>query len=171
MIDLIQSMILQLRPGGIVLLLLFLVSVAGWTSGLLMLYDEIVRGVYGNRSSSEGKRTSDRSDSLDESPRRTILQLDQKGRKRIKRSGVQFVGICATVLPLLGLFGTLLGLIQTFDVLALFERPHIRLLSEGISQALITTQAGLLLALPTLFLYRYLQSSLNFSELGQSKTR
>ncbi|MCW8885345.1 MAG: MotA/TolQ/ExbB proton channel family protein [Motiliproteus sp.] len=54
-------------------------------------------------------------------------------------------------LPLLGLLGTVSGMIITFEVLAEFGNSNSRALSSGISQALITTMAGLLTALPGLY--------------------
>tara|TARA_R110002094_G_scaffold1862_4_gene7815 strand:+ start:12461 stop:13018 length:558 start_codon:yes stop_codon:yes gene_type:complete len=54
-------------------------------------------------------------------------------------------------LPLLGLLGTVSGMIVTFDVLAEFGNSNSRALSSGISQALVTTMAGLVTALPGLY--------------------
>jgi len=56
-----------------------------------------------------------------------------------------------TLLPLLGLLGTVTGMIQVFDVLAIFGTGNARGLAQGISQALITTMAGLTTALSGLY--------------------
>lgn len=56
-----------------------------------------------------------------------------------------------TLLPLLGLLGTVTGMIQVFDVLAIFGTGNARGLAQGISQALITTMAGLTAALSGLY--------------------
>jgi len=56
-----------------------------------------------------------------------------------------------TLLPLLGLLGTVTGMIQVFDVLAVFGTGNARGLAQGISQALITTMAGLTTALSGLY--------------------
>lgn len=56
-----------------------------------------------------------------------------------------------TLLPLLGLLGTVTGMIQVFDVLAIFGTGNARALAQGISQALITTMAGLTTALSGLY--------------------
>lgn len=63
-----------------------------------------------------------------------------------------------TVTPLLGLLGTISGMIQAFNALALSDptgqtRPQ--LLAEGIANALLTTAAGLSVAIPTMILYLY----------------
>ncbi len=58
--------------------------------------------------------------------------------------------ICA-VLPLLGLLGTVIGMIKTFEVMTVFGSGNVRGMAEGISQALITTMAGLITALCGLY--------------------
>jgi len=61
------------------------------------------------------------------------------------------IGVLAAVSPLLGLLGTVTGMITTFDVIALFGTGNARALAGGISEALITTQSGLLVAIPGIF--------------------
>ncbi|MCG8555519.1 MAG: MotA/TolQ/ExbB proton channel family protein [Proteobacteria bacterium] len=60
------------------------------------------------------------------------------------------VVVIAAVAPLLGLLGTVTGMISTFDVITEFGTGDPRLLSGGISQALVTTQLGLIVAIPAL---------------------
>ncbi|MHC4600791.1 MAG: MotA/TolQ/ExbB proton channel family protein [Planctomycetota bacterium] len=60
------------------------------------------------------------------------------------------IAVLASVAPLLGLLGTVTGMIDTFEAITLFGTGNPRSLAEGISEALITTQAGLIVALPTL---------------------
>jgi len=62
----------------------------------------------------------------------------------------------AAIAPLLGLLGTVTGMIGTFETIAVNGTGDPRLLSGGISEALITTQAGLLTAVPILLLHAYL---------------
>jgi len=61
-----------------------------------------------------------------------------------------FILLIAAVAPLLGLLGTVTGMIQTFDVITEFGTSDPKLLSGGISVALVTTQIGLIVAIPTL---------------------
>ncbi|MBN2701224.1 MAG: MotA/TolQ/ExbB proton channel family protein [Methylothermaceae bacterium] len=60
--------------------------------------------------------------------------------------------VIAAVAPLLGLLGTVTGMISTFDVITQFGTGDPKLLATGISIALITTQVGLIVAIPTLLL-------------------
>ncbi len=62
----------------------------------------------------------------------------------------------ATVAPLLGLLGTVSGMIHTFEMMNLFGNQDQNMLAGGISEALITTELGLMVAVPTLLLYAYL---------------
>jgi biopolymer transport protein ExbB len=65
---------------------------------------------------------------------------------------LMIIAVMATIAPLLGLLGTVLGMIETFDVIALFGTGNAKAMAGGISVALITTQTGLLVAIPGLFL-------------------
>ena len=61
-----------------------------------------------------------------------------------------FIIVIAAVSPLLGLLGTVTGMITTFDVITEFGTGDPKLLSGGISTALVTTELGLIVAIPTL---------------------
>ncbi len=71
----------------------------------------------------------------------------------------QYLGalaICAAAAPLLGLLGTVTGMIHTFELITVFGTGDARSLSGGISEALITTQVGLIIAVPALLAHAYL---------------
>lgn len=68
------------------------------------------------------------------------------------------MGTIATISPLLGLLGTVLGMIDAFTVIAVQGGGTPATLGGGISQALITTAAGLSVAIPTILLHKYLSS-------------
>lgn len=62
----------------------------------------------------------------------------------------------AAIAPLLGLLGTVTGMIDTFHVITLHGTGDPRMMSGGISEALITTQTGLLVAIPGLYMKGFL---------------
>ncbi|SNX59516.1 biopolymer transport protein ExbB [Nitrosomonas ureae] len=66
--------------------------------------------------------------------------------------------VIASVAPLLGLLGTVTGMIETFDMITEFGTGDPKLLSDGISIALVTTQLGLIVAIPALMLGSLLSS-------------
>lgn len=75
--------------------------------------------------------------------------------------GLPTLALFAAVSPLLGLLGTVTGMIETFQVITLFGAGDPRLMSGGISQALITTQLGLAVAIPLLLVHSFLQGRAN----------
>jgi biopolymer transport protein ExbB len=66
------------------------------------------------------------------------------------------LAVCASAAPLLGLLGTVTGMIHTFRLITVFGTGDARLLSSGISEALITTEVGLVVAIPALLFHAYL---------------
>ena len=76
---------------------------------------------------------------------------------RVKK-GQSFVKLLSAVTPLLGLLGTVTGMIATFQAITLFGTGDPKLMAGGISTALITTVLGLVAAIPLLFTYTYISS-------------
>ena len=68
------------------------------------------------------------------------------------------IKVFAAVAPLLGLLGTVVGMIVTFQALTLFGTGDPKLMAGGISQALVTTMLGLIVAIPLVFLHSILTS-------------
>jgi biopolymer transport protein ExbB len=66
--------------------------------------------------------------------------------------------VIAAVSPLLGLLGTVTGMIGTFDIITEFGTGDPKLLSTGISEALVTTKFGLVVAIPLLLVGNLLSS-------------
>jgi len=75
---------------------------------------------------------------------------------KLERS-LSLLGALAGVAPLLGLLGTVSGMIATFDTISAAGTTNPRLLSGGISEALITTQLGLMVAIPLLLAHAWLR--------------
>ena len=67
------------------------------------------------------------------------------------------LGTIASISPLLGLLGTVTGIIRAFNAVMLGGMGDPRLLAGGISEALITTAGGLAVAIPSFIAYRYLR--------------
>jgi len=68
------------------------------------------------------------------------------------------IKVFAAIAPLLGLLGTVVGMIVTFQALTLFGTGDPKLMAGGISQALVTTMLGLIVAIPLVFLHSVLTS-------------
>ncbi len=67
------------------------------------------------------------------------------------------LGTIAAITPLLGLLGTVTGMIEAFEAITTQGVGDARVLSGGIGEALLTTAAGLMVAIPSLIGYRYLR--------------
>ncbi|MBK9129562.1 MAG: MotA/TolQ/ExbB proton channel family protein [Phycisphaerales bacterium] len=76
-------------------------------------------------------------------------------RLRLQRL-LPFVAITASSAPLLGLLGTVTGIMNTFSLMTVFGTGDVKTLSSGISEALITTEFGLYVAIPSLLLHAFL---------------
>ena len=70
--------------------------------------------------------------------------------------GLNSMAAWISVAPLLGLLGTVVGMVKTFSIITQFGVGNPSLLSEGISVALLTTQSGLIVAFPCLLFHNYL---------------
>lgn len=86
-----------------------------------------------------------------QNPERDDLLLDQlMHTKRIVERGLSTIAVTASVAPLLGLLGTVSGMIQTFKLMTLFGAGDANAVSGGISESLVTTELGLIVAIPAL---------------------
>ncbi len=74
---------------------------------------------------------------------------------RVER-GLSVLSVFAAVAPLLGLLGTVTGMIETFRVITLYGTGDPRLMSSGISEALVTTELGLAVAIPIMLFHTFL---------------
>lgn len=66
------------------------------------------------------------------------------------------LAVCASAAPLLGLLGTVTGMIHTFRLITVFGTGDPAVLSAGISEALVTTEVGLIVAVPALLIHAFL---------------
>lgn len=79
------------------------------------------------------------------------------------------LGTIAGIAPLLGLLGTVLGMIEIFSSFMGSGMANAPMLAGGISKALITTAAGLMVAIPALFFHRYLQRRVDELVVGMEQ--
>ena len=67
-----------------------------------------------------------------------------------------FVALSAATAPLLGLLGTVTGMINTFRLISVIGTGDPKMLSSGISEALVTTEFGLIVAIPSLLIHAFI---------------
>jgi len=86
----------------------------------------------------------------------SILYLCAKRELPHIKRHLSIIGALASISPLFGLLGTVMGMVTTFNVISQFGTGNAKALAGGISEALITTQTGLLVAIPGLYMSNFL---------------
>jgi len=91
------------------------------------------------------------------------LKLDEAILREIPKieRGLITLAVLAAIAPMLGLLGTVSGMIETFQSITLFGTGDPKLMSGGISQALVTTELGLAVAIPILLIHSAISSKSN----------
>ncbi len=98
--------------------------------------------------------------------------MEQAAREAVDEEGVRlfqkvgYVALIGNISPMLGLLGTVVGMIKAFQVIATQPNPNPADLAGGISQALITTYMGLVVAIPAIFFHAFFRNRVERS-LGE----
>ncbi len=112
---------------------------------------EAVGGPAGKMLAKGAEHLNEPTDLIEEVMFETVLSTKLNLQKLLP-----FISISASSAPLLGLLGTVTGIINTFKLITVFGSSDVKTLSGGISEALITTEFGLIVAIPSLLLYAFL---------------
>ncbi len=97
-------------------------------------------------------------------PREVMKEaIEEEGRQVVHQleKHLDTLGTIAAITPLLGLLGTVIGMIKVFTAITHSGVGDPTVLAGGISEALITTAAGLSVAIPTLIVHRYLTAKVD----------
>ena len=84
-----------------------------------------------------------------------VIQTEEAARAYLGKN-LPILNTIGNISPLLGLLGTILGMIIAFESIAVAGAGDPRVVAGGISQALVTTASGLIVAIPSIVVYRYL---------------
>ena len=89
--------------------------------------------------------------------------IEDAGRQEVPvlERYLTILGTIASISVLLGLLGTVMGMIRTFNAIAALGYGHPEALASGISEALVATATGLVIAIPTLVLYNFFTSKVD----------
>jgi biopolymer transport protein ExbB len=79
----------------------------------------------------------------------------------LMNSNLRVLGAVANITPMMGLLGTVFGMIKAFNVISLSGTGNPGLVASGISEALITTAAGMVVGIPALALYHYFRGKID----------
>ncbi len=101
--------------------------------------------------------------------------IEEKGRREgiLLERNIGALLTIANLSPLLGLLGTVSGMIKSFNTISTYNVSSAAPLAGGIAEALITTAAGLLVAIPTLVVYRFLldKAQMLIFQMEESSTK
>lgn len=121
---------------------------------------EKIRGPVGELMVSAINHANEKKELIEEALYERMLKTKPKLEKLIP-----FVALGAATAPLLGLLGTVTGMINTFKMISIFGTGDPKTLSSGISEALVTTEFGLIVAIPCLLIHAFLSRKMK-SVLG-----
>jgi len=99
-------------------------------------------------------------DSIEDSGRHVVAELERY---------LNTLGTIAAITPLLGLLGTVIGMIKVFTAITVAGVGNPAVLAGGISEALITTAAGISVAIPTLMFYRFFRGRIDLLIITMEK--
>lgn len=165
------SVVDRIHQGGVIGYIILVLAILGVTFGLYLLVGRL------KLASQVSNQLLDTSIPSNENPLGRVLsvyqneknisdletlemKLDEAVLKELPdiEKGQSLIKLLAAVAPLLGLLGTVTGMIATFQSITLFGTGDPKLMAGGISQALITTVLGLVAAIPLLFVHNLIAS-------------
>lgn len=97
---------------------------------------------------------------------RRVLKQGISKEMRVLTRNLPFLATCANAAPFIGLFGTVWGIMHSFHSIGLAQSAALATVAPGISEALIATAIGLLVAIPATIFYNYFLGKLNEVETG-----
>lgn len=159
----------RVDQGGVVGYIILGIGAVGLLIALVRFISLVSVGAKVNRQLKSDKASDDNPlgrvmQVKDNNPGIDIDTLELKLSESILRelpklsSMLTLIKIISVVAPLIGLLGTVTGMINTFQAITLFGTGDPKLMAGGISQALVTTVLGLVVAIPMVFLFAYLNS-------------
>lgn len=116
-----------------------------------ILHARGIRGPAGDLLAAAIEHATDKKEYIEE-----ILYEKMLGARTKLERGLAFLALSATTGPLMGLLGTVMGMIATFKLISSFGSGDPKVLAAGISEALICTATGMAVAIPSLLLHAFL---------------
>ena len=144
--------------GGVVLYLVFFIAIFLWT----LLLDRYIYLYFGYK-----KYRDDLLKNLDptlyEDRFKTAIKdyLVENSKQRLN-AGLSFIKTLIIVCPLVGLLGTVTGMIEVFDVMAIQGTSNVKAMANGVSMATIPTMAGMVIALSGILFEKRLELSIKY---------
>ena len=160
-----MDLVAYIDRGGVIVYILIVMNIIGFT---IMLWKTFVFFI---ANMNINQIASDIISSLRFTKEYEIAQVQATVALRVKKleTGLNTVKLIASISPLIGLLGTVIGILNSFDSISHLGLGDPTVFSSGISIALITTVAGLLVAIPHYIGYNYFIGSLDSMEIKLEK--
>jgi biopolymer transport protein ExbB len=160
-----MDLVVYIQRGGIIVNILILMNIIGFT---IMLWKSFVFYI---TNKSINKIADEIISELNLTQNYELAQIQSSIALKVSNieTGLNTVKIIATLSPLIGLLGTVIGILNSFDSISHLGLGDPTVFSSGISIALITTVAGLIVAIPHYIGYNYFLGSLDKVEIKLEK--
>jgi len=160
-----MDLLVYIERGGIIVNILIVMNIIGFT---IMIWKSVVFFIT-NRNIN--KIATEIIDDLKLTQNYELAQIQSSVALKVSsiESGLNTVKIIASLSPLIGLLGTVIGILNSFDSISHLGLGDPTVFSGGISIALITTVAGLIVAIPHYIGYNYFIGSLDKIEIKLEK--
>src|SRR6056297_928007 len=162
----LRERVRQAGPVGAVIIAIGILGLlfAIWKGVMLMIRGNAIKRQIKKSEADKGNALGRVLSVYEDSPNADVETLELKLDEAILRetapleSGLPLIKVLYVVAPLLGLLGTVVGMIQTFQQITLFGTGDPRMMAGGISMALLTTVLGLVVAIPLTVIHSILQT-------------
>lgn len=156
-----MDLINYIDRGGIIVYILILLNIVGFSIILWKTF------VFISLKNSTNKIIDSILKNISDEEKTNRYKVQSQIESEIKKleSGLTTIKIIASIAPLLGLLGTVIGILNSFDAISISGLGNPSVFSSGISIALITTVAGLIVAIPHHMVYNYFISAIDKYEI------
>ena len=155
--EILKTVLSFLDSGGSVLWLIFIVSISLWA--LIcerLIYFKFVYPELQKKCLKKWQKNSNNTPRIAMHMKRCILSEAKMSMQHSASTIKVLIMIC----PMLGLLGTVVGMIHVFDVMAVLGNINVRSMAEGISQATISTMAGMVIAISGLYFQNLIEKTI-----------
>jgi len=152
--EIVKSQVIFLNSGGNILWLLLLVSICLWS--LICNRFIFLKYTYSYRQQQWLKRWQ-QSNQGKHQVHFYIKRCILSEAKISMEESLPLIKMLIAICPMLGLLGTVVGMIQVFDGMAITGNATARIMAKGISQATISTMAGMVIAISGLYFHKLLE--------------
>ena len=160
-LPLLKEIVLFIQTGGLLLWPLIILSLFMW----VLITEKFINLALGNSSTKKTTQRDSvpkaRQNALEKKRKDFQYYLSKKDNERLFRKNIDMIRQCIVLAPLLGLLGTVTGMIEVFEVLKIHGSGNSILIVKGFSHATIPTMFGLTVAISGFFSLLFLESAIS----------